>query len=111
LTETHAQQGVFHSKSKQWTWKQLARSSASLEKNSVPYREAVAAYDSHRKILVCHHGGNQRRGEMTPKRTWHYDVDAGRWRLVRQSSEGPIGHDAYGLMVYDAHARACFIVG
>jgi hypothetical protein len=110
-TESHAQQGIFHSKTRQWTWQQLASSSTRLRTSpDFPLREAVAAYDSLNKVLVAHHGGGTRRGQPVPKRTWHYDVRAGQWERIIESDEGPVGADNQGPMVYDSAARACFLV-
>ncbi|QDU93436.1 hypothetical protein [Lignipirellula cremea] len=111
VTETHAQSGVFHSESKEWTWEQLARSSSALADDAVPQREAVAAYDAQRKLIVAHHGGFKTRTGTKPKRTWHFDVENSEWKLVLESDEGPVGFDTHGPMVYDSAANACFLVG
>ena len=110
-TECHAQQGIFHSKTRQWTWQQLASSSTRLRTDpDFPLREAVAAYDSLNKVLVVHHGGGARRGQPVPKKTWHYDVTAVKWERIIESDEGPVGADSQGPMVYDSVANACLLV-
>jgi hypothetical protein len=110
-TECHAQQGIFHSKTRQWIWQQLASSSTRLRASpDFPLREAVAAYDSLNKVLVVHHGGGARRGQPVPKKTWHYDVTAVKWERSIETDEGPVGADSQGPMVYDSVANACLLV-
>jgi RNA polymerase sigma factor (sigma-70 family) len=111
-TGTHAQQGVFDSKAKEWKFKKLAGSSTRLRKEhpECPPREAVSAYDSANKVLVVHGGGGTRRGKPIPKKTYHYDATSKEWEKVSQSLEGPVGADNAAPMVYDTVAKSCLII-
>ncbi len=111
-TSTHAQQGMFGSKTKKWEFKKLAGSHTRLRKErpECPPSEAVSAYDSASKLLVVHHGGGTHRGKPVPKKTYHYDVKANKWSKVLESKDGPLGYDNRTPMVYDSVAKACLIV-
>ncbi len=110
-TQSHLQCGWFDSASKSWkNAKRIAKSrDAFNQQDQLPVREAVSAYDSKNGILVVHHGGNAHRGKTIPKRTYHFDVNSGKWKKVLQSTEGPIGFDAKGPITYDSVGEMCFI--
>lgn len=92
------------------TWKELSGKKEMQDNPDYPGTEAVAAYDTKNQVLVVHLGGMTWQGKPTPKCTYHYDVKANKWKKVLESSEGPIGHDSVGPMVYDSVAQRCYIV-
>ena len=110
FTETHRQSGVFNSKTKQWEWQNVARSKNEYQqRGTIPYREAVAAYDSANKILVVHRGGKYPQDPPVVKHTHHYHVTPGRWEKVLSTPDAPPGHDGISPMTYDSVSGKCFI--
>ena len=102
------QMQIFGSADKKW--KPLMDKKALLAAAEIPGSEAICAYDSDEKVLVVHHGGGTHRGKPVSKKTFNYDVKAGKWSKVIDSGEGPYGYDMKAPMVYDSIAKRCFIV-
>jgi len=98
---------LFDGRTKKWTHK-LGKKEMQKDPNCPP-TEAVAAYQSHTNILVVHRGGDSRKGKLTPKVTYHYDLAANKWTKVLTSMDGPRGFDSAGPMTYDSLARQSYI--
>ncbi len=111
-TSTHAQEGLFDSRTRGWTYKQLSRSKARLmtEHPECPPTESISAYDPVAKVLVVYHGGGTQRGKPVPCKTYHYDVKTRKWRKVFEAAEGPTGYDNRASMTYDSVAGRCLLV-
>lgn len=92
------------------TWKHLVGKGAIRGNPNCPGSEAIAAYDSHRKLLVVHHGGGTHKGKPRPKVTYHFDVEKKEWKRVFVAKQGPDGLDMRASMTYDSDSKRCFVI-
>jgi len=92
------------------TWKQLVGKSGIRGNPNCPGSEAIAAYDSHRKMLVVHYGGGTHKGKPRPKVTYHFDVEKKTWKRALVAKQGPDGLDMRASMTYDRDSKRCFVI-